>query len=230
MIKRVIAIVICLSCMAGLAACGAEPQVSEVSVSETPQTFGNAPVESPQMAQTVPEEDSTGWRVTPQREESAVNQSVMAAILCAQDGLTYDPEDPVYFWRAVGYLITLRSMGELFTSSGTEGTLVTSEDLPIFVQAMFGDYTGEIPSVTEEDPLVSRTEDGNYLIHGPDSISLELSLGEITPAQAGYTAQAELKNDGENQGVFQIALIDYTGPESGKELFPYSLTGVTRLS
>ena len=230
MIKRVIAIVICLSCMAGLSACGQKPQVSEAPVSEPPQAFGNAPVESPQMAQTVPEEDSTGWRVTPHAEESAVSQSVMAAILCAQDGLTYDPEDPVYFWRAVGYLITLRSMDETFTSSEMDGTRVTPENLPIFVQAMFGNYIGDIPSVTEEDPLVSRTEDGDYLIHGPDSISLELSLGEITPAQEGYTAQAELKNDGENQGVFQITLVDYTGPEAGKELFRYSLTGVTRLS
>lgn len=227
MIKRVIAVVICLSCMAGLSACGNEPQVSEASVSETPQTFGNVPVESPQMAQTMPEENSAGGRAASQAEESAVSQSVMAAILCAQDGLTYDPEDPVYFWRAVGYLITLRSVDEAFTTSRSEGTLVTSENLPIFVQAMFGDYAGDIPSVTEEDPLVSRTDDGDYLIHGPGSISLELSLGEITPAPEGYIAQAELKNDGE---TFQITLIDYTGPEAGKELFHYSLTGVTRLS
>lgn len=111
-----------------------------------------------------------------QAEDSAVNQSVMAAILCAQDGLTYDPEDPVYFWRAVGYLITLRSMDETFTSSGTDGTHLTAENLPIFVQAMFANYSGEVPSVTEEDPLVSRTEDGGYLIHGPE-VSLEMALG-----------------------------------------------------
>ncbi len=225
--KRVIATLIFLSCMLSLTACGKETQISEVSAAETVQTFGNAPVESPQMAQTVPEEDSAGGQVTPQVEYSAVNQSVMAAILCAQDGLTYDPEDPVYFWRAVGYLITLRSMDE---TSGTEGTLVTQENLPIFIQAMFGNYAGDIPSVTEEDPLVSRTEDGDYLIHGPSSISIELSLGEITTAQEGYTAQAEVKSEGENQGVFQINLVDYTGPETGKELFSYSLTGVTRLS
>lgn len=228
--NRVIAMLLCLSCMMALAACGKEPQVSEASATETPQTFGNAPVESPEMAQTVPEEDSSGWRVTPQAEDSAVNQAVMAAILCAQDGLTYDPEDPVYFWRAVGYLVTLRSMDETFTSSGTDGTHLTAENLPIFVQAMFGEYAGDIPSVTEEDPLVSRTEDGNYLIHGPRSISLELSLGEITPVQEGYTVQAELKNQGENQGVYQVSLVDYTGPEAGKELFRYSLTGITKLS
>ena len=225
--NRAIAILIFLLCMAGLSACGNENPVSEASPAETSQPFGNAPVESPEMAQTVPEEDSLGWRVTPQPEESAVSQPVMAAILCSRDGLTYDPEDPVYFWRAVGYLITLCSMDE---TSGTEGILVTQENLPIFIQAMFGSYAGEIPSVTEEDPLVSRTEDGDYLIHGPDGISLELSLGEITPVQDGYTAQAELKNEGENQGVFQVALVDYTGPEAGKALFRYSLTGVTKLS
>lgn len=60
----------------------------------TPQTFGNTAVESPDIAQTVPEEDSSGSRVTPAAEESAVTQSVMAAILCDQYGLTYDPEDP----------------------------------------------------------------------------------------------------------------------------------------
>ena len=228
--NRAIAMLLCLSCMMALSACGEEAQVSEMSASETPQTFGNAPVESPEMAQTVPEEDSSGWRVTAKAEYSAVNQSVMAAILCAQDGLTYDPEDPVYFWRAVGYLITLRSMDETFTSSEMDGTRVTSENLPIFVQAMFGGYAGDIPSVTEEDPLVSRTEDGGYLIHGPN-VSLEMALGEITPNQnGGYTAQAELKNQGENQGVYQVTLVDYTGPEAGKELFHYSLTGVTRLS
>ena len=228
--NRAIAMLLCISCMMALAACGKEAQVSEMSDSETPQTFGNAPVESPEMAQTVQEEDSSGWRVTAKAEYSAVNQSVMAAILCAQDGLTYDPEDPVYFWRAVGYLITLRSMDETFTSSEMDGTRVTSENLPIFVQAMFGGYAGDIPSVTEEDPLVSRTEDGGYLIHGPN-VSLEMALGEITPNQnGGYTAQAELKNQGENQGVYQVTLVDYTGPEAGKELFRYSLTGITKLS
>ena len=151
--NRVIAMLLCLLCMMALAACGKTPQVSEVPATETAQTFGNAPVESPEMAQTVPEEDSTGWRVSAEAEDSAVNQSVMAAILCAQDGLTYDPEDPVYFWRAVGYLITLRSMDETFTSSGTDGTHLTAENLPIFVQAMFANYSGEVPSVTEEDPL-----------------------------------------------------------------------------
>lgn len=227
--NRVIAMLLCLSCMLALAACGKEAQVSEMSASETPQTFGNAPVESPEMAQTVPEEDSSG-QVSAQAEDSAVNQTVMAAILCAQDGLTYDPEDPVYFWRAVGYLVTLRSMDETFTSSGTDGTHLTAENLPIFVQAMFGDYSGEVPSVTEEDPLVSRTEDGDYLIHGPD-VSLEMALGEITSNQdGGYTAQAELKNQGENQGVYQVTLVDYTGPEAGKELFRYSLAGITKLS
>ena len=135
--NRVIAMLLCLLCMTELAACGKTPQVSEASATETAQTFGNAPVESPEMAQTVPEEDSTGWRVSAEAEDSAVNQAVMAAILCAQDGLTYDPEDPVYFWRAVGYLITLRSMDETFTSSGTDGTHLTAENLPIFVQAMF---------------------------------------------------------------------------------------------
>lgn len=228
--NRVIAMLLCLLCMTALAACGKAPQVSEASATETAQTFGNAPVESPEMAQTVPEEDSTGWRVSAKAEDSAVNQSVMAAILCAQDGLTYDPEDPVYFWRAVGYLITLRSMDETFTSSGTDGTHLTAENLPIFTQAMFADYSGEVPSVTEEDPLVSRTEDGGYLIHGPE-VSLEMALGEITPTQdGGYTAQAELKNQGENQGVYQVSLVDYTGPEAGKALFRYSLTGVTKLS
>ncbi len=228
--KRVIAILLGLSCMLALAACGKEAPASESVPSETAQAFGNAPVESPQMAQTVPEADSSGWRVTPQGEESAVNQSVMAAILCDQDGLTYDPEDPVYFWRAVGYLVTLRSMDETFSSSTTEGTLVTQENLDVFIQAMFADFSGEIPSVTEEDPLVSRTEDGGYLIHGPE-VSLELSLGEITPSpDGGYTAQAELKNDGENQGVYQVTMVDYTGPEAGKDLFRYSLTGVTKLS
>ena len=217
--------------MLGLAACGKEASVSESVPAETAQTFGNAPVvESPQMAQTVPEADSSGWQVTPQREESAVNQSVMAAILCDQDGLTYDPEDPVYFWRAVGYLVTLRSMDETFSSSTTEGTLVTQENLGVFVQAMFGDFSGEVPSVTEEDPLVSRAENGGYLIHGPE-VSLELSLGEITPSpNGGYTAQAELKNNGTNQGIYQVTLVDYTGPEAGKDLFRYSLSGVTKLS
>lgn len=219
--KRVIASLICLSCIAGLAACGNEPQVSVDSAPETAQPFGNAPVESPKLAQTVPEEDSSGWQVTPQAEYSAVNQSVTAAILCAQDGLTYDPEDPVYFWRAVGYLISICAQDDSVT--------VPPEEVTLAAQAMFANYSGEIPSVTEEDPLVTRTEDGDYFIHAP-SLSLDLSLGEITPTQDGYTVQAELKNDGENQGVFQITLMDYTGPEAGKELFQYSLTGVTRLS
>ena len=40
-----------------------------------------------------------------EREDGAFHQQLAAVILCRQDGLKYDPEDPVYFWRAVGYLV-----------------------------------------------------------------------------------------------------------------------------
>lgn len=219
--KRVVAILLCLSCMAGLTACGEDKTVSERGASEIAQTFGNAPVESPNMAQTVPEEDSAGGQVAPQPEEDAVSSAVTAAILCSRDGLTYDPEDPVYFWRAVGYLISICAQDDSVT--------VPPEEVTLAAQAMFANYSGEIPSVTEEDPLVTRTEDGDYFIHAP-SLSLDLSLGEIIPTQDGYTVRAELKNGGTAQDVFQINMVDYTGPETGTQLFRYSLTGVTKLS
>lgn len=228
--NKAIAILLCLSCILALSGCGKEAAVSEPSASETPQTFGNTAVESPDTAQTVPEADSTGSRVTPAAEESAVSQSVMAAILCDQDGLTYDPEDPVYFWRAVGYLVSMRALDTSLTGSTDGAVSVTPEKLDVFVQAMFGGYSGEVPAVTEEDPLVSMADNGDYLIHAPE-MNLTLNLGEITPAQdGGYTAQAELISDGENQGVYQVSLTDYTGPENGKSLFQYSLTGITKLS
>lgn len=234
--SRVIAILLCISCICTMTGCGSRAVSESVEASASaPAAFGNAPAVSPELAaqtQKPVEENDTDSAAEPEGEgqEDALHQQLAAAILCQQDGLNYDPEEPVYFWRAVGYLVGMTAPGALAEETEQLGVYrVTKENIRAFVQAMFADFSGEIPSVTEEDPVVSMGENGDYLIHAP-AATITLTTLEVTPTADGAIVLTEAGRDGMLAGTYEIELRDYTGPASGKTEFRYSIAGVEKQS
>lgn len=234
--SQVIAILLCISCICTMTGCGSRAVSESVEASASVQAaFGNAPAVSPELAaqtQKPMEENNTDSAVAPDGEgrEDDLHQQLAAAILCQQDGLNYDPEEPVYFWRAVGYLAGMTAPSALAEKTEQSGVYrVTKENMQAFVQAMFADFAGEIPSVTEEDPVVSMGENGDYLIHAPTA-TVTLTTLEVTPTADGAIVLAEAGRDGILAGRYEIKLKDYTGPTAGKTEFQYSIAGVKKQS
>jgi hypothetical protein len=101
----------------------------------------------------------------------------------------------MYFWRAMGYFIG--GIGESDVISYTDGAYTVSEsDIPQLAQVLFGDFDGTVPSVTEEDPLVSLGEDGTYVIHLPDLEDLGLTLSEPVSQEDGTELVSGSLSDG----------------------------------
>lgn len=226
--RRIVSILLCIACLGALTACGGKTESSVPEVSQEPETFGvtelPAATQSPVGTAQPQDEATAGNQPAPSQEADALNQQLAAAVLCQADGLSYDPEDPVYFWRAVGYLAGATAQEGPGQGTGTPGVYqISQEDIQMYIQAMFGGYSGEIPSVTEEDPVVSMAENGDYLIHAPQT-AVTLTALTVTDGQA----QLEAAENGQVIGSFTAALTEYTGPESGKSLFRYSLTGITK--
>lgn len=229
--SQVIAILLCISCICTMTGCGSRAVSESVEASASPQeAFGNAPVASPELAaQTAQTEMGAAEEseaMPEEREDGAFHQQLAAVILCRQDGLKYDPEDPVYFWRAVGYLVGMTAPNEFTEETEQSGVYrVTQENIQVFVQAIFADFSGQIPSVTEEDPVVSMGENGDYLFHMP-AVAVSLTSVELMSGADGDTVRVEAGIDGKPAGTYEIALEDYTGPEIGMRRFSHSIAGV----
>jgi hypothetical protein len=173
-----------------LSSCGSPAEsASASSVSGSPEAFGVEIASTIEYAA-----ETTGVTVIASAEETEEAQesdtalyeaAISAAVRCDYgESLPYDPTDPMYFWRAMGYFIG--SIGENDKITYKDGAYTVSEaDIPQLAQVLFGDFDGTIPSVTEEDPLVSLGEDGTYVIHLPDLEDLGLTLSESIPQEDG---------------------------------------------
>jgi predicted nucleic acid-binding Zn-ribbon protein len=173
-----------------LSSCGSPAEsASASSVSGSPEAFGVEIASTIEYAA-----ETTGVTVIASAEETEEAQesdtalyeaAISAAVRCDYgESLPYDPTDPMYFWRAMGYFIG--SIGESDKITYKDGAYTVSEtDIPQLAQVLFGDFDGTIPSVTEEDPLVSLGEDGTYVIHLPDLEDLGLTLSEPIPQEDG---------------------------------------------
>lgn len=230
--QRIASIILCISCLTALTACGDKPASSAPEVSQEPETFGvtelpaDTQAETPVVTEQPNAETAQAGQEAPETDNGngALDQQLAAAILCQQDGLSYDPEDPVYFWRAVGYLAGMTTQDGPGQATEDQGVYeISTEDIQVYIQAMFGGFSGEIPSVTEEDPLVSMADNGDYLIHMPQTT---VTLTNLTVTDG--SVQAEAAQNGQSAGTYEMTLTDYTGPQSGQGLFRYSLTGVTK--
>jgi hypothetical protein len=195
MLKKKLAILLVSGCMVLLSGCGSPAESADPSSANTePETFGTIEITStPEYAaettgvteavSSSPEGSSV--EEAPESDGDLYQLAISAAVRCDYgESLPYDPTDPMYFWRAMGYFIG--SIGENDVITYKDGAYTVSEtDIPQLAQVLFGDFDGTIPSVTEEDPLVSLGEDGTYVIHLPDLEDLGLTLSDPASQEDG---------------------------------------------
>ena len=230
-----------------LAGCGKTTSgTSSVSVAE-PESFGVDHIgDTPEeMAETTGAEEtsavdsaldasaeSSGSSVEQEAARDLTQLAVKSA-LCAEyiDGLSYDGADPVYFWRALGYLIGL--VGEQSPAVSMEGDLLklAAEDVDPFVTALFGTYDAQYPSLGEENPLVASEygEQGEvYAVSQWDLSAMEVTMTEPEDQGDGtYRCQAELSENGTPVCSYTVTLEDDTVQEGQTPLFAYSIIGLT---
>jgi hypothetical protein len=201
MFKKKLAILLVSGCMVLLSGCGSPAESADPSSANTePETFGTVEIAStPEYAAEttgVTEAASSSPEEAPASDATLYPLAISAAVRCENgEGLPYDPTDPMYFWRAMGYFIGSIGANDVITYQ--DGAYTVSEaDIPQLAQVLFGDFDGTIPSVTEEDPLVSLGEDGTYVIHLPDLEDLGLTLSEPVPQEDGTEVVTVSLEDG----------------------------------
>lgn len=234
-----------LACLFLLSACGApaapsapeqppaEPEAFGISLEETPEQAAEitqAPEISGSLAEgesseTVAEEFLPGHPLTDLTE-----YAIRALVLCDYlDNLAYSPEDMVLFWRAMGYYIDgVKNLHPALTRNG-DVTELDSADLGEVVPALFGNFSGDYPAVTEEDPFVTvRYEDGReiYQIREIDTLGLEFQM-EFPDDPAGNDVQVQLLDGGEPVATYRAGLGGMVLREGATEFF-YCVTGLER--
>lgn len=242
---RICSLLLCAALLFSLTACGQETAapLSEAESTGNPQSFGTSNLEGTPVeeAQTtflptdsnlepvvIQDKDFTAdsqLEPTAQIQDHTKDAVTAALIACALDHLEFSPTDDQFLWRAVGYLAgQLGTDSDLVSSEGDFGAL-TQENAKILAYAVNGSFSGELPVVTEEDPLISRTEDGDYLINMLSQGTLELQMTEnrYTSQEDTVTEEAELFQDGINLGSYTVTLQKYQGSETGNAYFAYSI-------
>lgn len=217
-----------------LSGCGASAQ-SPAAPEETAQRFGAenptgtsepaSETAAPRAAQTP--NPQTAAESTAEAAQSGLptpdEQALLSAMLADyQDGLSYDPEDPVYFWRAVGYLAG--SSGQ-----ASDGAVkLSAGELAPYVEALFGPYTLQYPSLGEENPLVSEEYvNGQTLYTVTASGPFDQTVTMTEPEAQGdgtYLCHAELVQGTQILAGYTVTLRDYSG--SGTR-FTHSIAGLT---
>lgn len=236
-IVRALAFSLMLTLLTGCG--GGDPSVSSAAVETSPEAFGTtvesttqeesvititeeaeAPSDAPEAADTELHSAEAPLSVTP-RDIS--EQALFAVAYCDEvDQLSYDAEDPLYFWRAVGYLagIAAEDMG-LPMNDGF--VTLTEEDVLLFGHALFADYSGEFPVVTEEDPLVSRGENNTYMVHVFDVSDLTTV---VSYAEDGSSCSISMTLRGQPvEKTLTVTTVPYTGSDAGAAWFPRSISG-----
>lgn len=203
-----------------LTACGQEPVSLPSEAPQEEMTFGQAVDTPTQAAQTTtmpsapeeaPEEAPQGAPLAPVESEeveySPLHAQLSALILMKEsDALSYQPEDPIATLRSLGYLVGLmQGEDDRIQVSGTAGT-ITPAMAEEYVKALFDDFSGALPAVTEEDPLVKK-QGQNLEINLVELGELSLDCGSvIEEADGTMTVTATLTQDGRSLPGYTFTL------------------------
>lgn len=226
-----------------LTACSGTQDVSQLDStgSTVPESFGtvelgSAPVEEAETTSLPAQEESmtvsTAEEETPQILDYTEQAVTGVLISMGLDHLEYSNTDDQFLWRAVGYLAgQIGVEQQLMTQEGEMGK-ITPETAKILAYGVNGNFSGELPVVTEEDPLIAKMEDGNYLVNLLNQAGLELVMTEnrFSTEEDLVTESAELLQNGESLGTYEVTLTKYQGGQEGQQYFSYSVVGVTALS
>lgn len=193
----------------------AVPETSTVPAEEQASAPETAPIEEAEIPVEVEVDDEAA--------EQTLSNMIAAAALCSVvDQMSYMPDDPIYFWRAIGYFVALSAEDHREITIEDGFAVISAADLAPYVSAMFPNYSGEYPSVTEEDPLISTDGADTYYVnlYPVEGVYAELDRVQIYRGDQ-YCVDAVL-SDG---STWFAILNDYDGPVNGA--FRYSLAEIS---
>ena len=111
---------------------------------------------------------------------------------------------------------------------------IPAEHLDLFIQALFGSFEGQIPSLGEENPLVmwESTDAGEfYLVPVRDFSNVTMELGEIVSYEAGtYYTEATLYRDGKSLGTWSVNMEDYRDIPGQPHIFDKNIYWIEELT
>lgn len=118
------------------------------------------------------------------------------------DGLTYDPDDPVYFWRAIHYCI---GQNGSLSEDGNWVELSQSEIIQLS-KVLFSGNTEipEIPEIWKE--IYQKTEDGVYRFKTGEYGFVETNLEAVSSGGTGIFADVILEKDLNTLGYWHFEL------------------------
>jgi hypothetical protein len=231
MMRKILALGLAL-CL--LTACGEKPASSAESAETEIQTFGVSvlpeeaaaapePSQAPASAQEPADLQETSEEVAEAAETQDYVEEILRAALYSEfvDDYHYQKDDPVYFWRAVSYLV-----GQVDSAAEGDTVTLTAQDMEPYVHAIFGEYTEQYPSTGEENPVISSSyEDGQEVYHVTRRDLSDFSL-DWEGQQEGdtLTCTATVAYQGRS-GQYRLTLAeDPAGP------FAYSLRSVEEIT
>ena len=217
-----------------LTACTTPADTPAPSVSEEPQTFGVSHLDAapePMLGVTTPPDSNPESQLEeepfPDAPLTSDEQVLLSALVADYEaGLSYDPTDPLYFWRAVSLL-----MGQCGTVSDGQVSMTQAELAPL-VTALFGPDVTQYPSMGEENPWVTETfEDGGSVytatVTGP--LDYTLSQAGLVPQEDGsYLGEAELLAGQQLLGSYTVILRDFPQDEENPHQFSRYIEAVER--
>lgn len=216
-----------------LTACTGPDMASAPSVSDETQTFGVSYLDAapePMLGVTTPPDsnlDSQMEEPFPDAPLTSDERVLLSALVADYEaGLSYDPTDPLYFWRAVSLL-----MGQCGTVSDGQVSMTEAELAPL-VTALFGPEVSQYPSMGEENPWVTETfENGGSLytatVTGP--LDYTLSQAGLVPQEDGsYLGEAELLAGRQLLGSYTLTLRDFPQDEENPHQFSRYIEAMER--
>lgn len=232
---KVLALLLTVGLLLSAAGCKNTDHSSAASISQEPQTFGaeNLTATPQPMHETVhqtdsniPESEVPASSAEPSQNAPKLDeQAILSALISEQqDGFTYNCNDPVYFWRAVAYLVAYS--GETIEDGQIR---ISAQDIMPYVTALFGPYTEQLPTPGEENPLVSEEyADGQsiYIVTstGPSDYTMERTDPE-PQADGTYVSRVTLSGPS-GSANYTVTLTDYPSDAGGSNQFSYCITDI----
>ena len=224
--KFLIASALCAALVLSSAACGTAENTPSAAQSDSSASASSAAAS----------EETEGGEGSENGEETEITAELEAMapllkahILAQMNGMTFDADDPVYFWRTVAFAVD--TCGMTFYSAETTGSALTlsrgvieeiasglfesaaNRDLPEIPEALAGEISYDAVSDTYARPLSG----------GGFSVKIQSCVKN----DSVYTVTAALirdENEAEPQAIFTAELVP--NPRTDNTVFIYSIRTV----
>lgn len=218
--KILITSALCAALVLSSAACGTVENTPSAAQSDSSASASSAAAS---------EETESGEETEITAELEAMAPLLKAHILAQMNGMTFDADDPVYFWQTVAFAVD--TCGMTFYSAETTGSALTlsrgvieeiasglfesaaNRDLPEIPEALAGEISYDTVSDTYARPLSG----------GGFSVKIQSCVKN----DSVYTVTAALirdENEAEPQAIFTAELVP--NPRTDNTVFIYSIRTV----